>query len=259
MFNEIIENICSASRNISDDYDNMISQIQELGNKEFRHEEVDKDLICSLLEEFKIKYVDLKVNDYNSYFYYYNKILFSDNAEDAIRIFEHYNLLCDGNIDPAISYLMSLAHISVNDYLKAVNYYSYSQENFEDDDAIQESRELKNNTYTELIKGFSEVEYNQRKLVFVTNDVLHTSMDGLVVLKKNQLPEGILFPMNHPKLNEVYVCHPINKNSYLPLKEFEKELFTDRLHELMFLLGSLGAKTINIATNERSIKVIVLM
>ena len=86
----------------------------------------------------------------------------------------------------------------------------------------------------------------------MADEVVHTSMDGMVVLKKNSLPQGIQFPMNHPKTNEVYVCHPINKNAYLPIKEFEKELFTDRLHELMLLLGSLGAKKIEISSQERN-------
>lgn len=235
---------------IEQEYENLYSKIENLGFQE----KINKNEALAILEEFRTNYVNLNEDDINSRFYYKYKIKFTEDAKQALQLFSDYKKLCADKLGPATTFEIAKVYANSNDYLSAVNYFAHSEENYEKNEIKVEIQVFKKNAYSELIKDFTRIDYDNRKLVFIANEIVHTSMDGMVVLEKNSLPQDIQFPMNHPKINEVYVCHPINKNSYLPIKEFEKELFTDRLHELMLLLGSLGAKKIEIASQERNSK-----
>lgn len=248
LFREFIEIINNEEQTILNDYDNLYSKIENLGFQE----EINKNEALALLEEFKTDYVNLNEDDSNSRFYYIHKIKFTEDTKQALRVFSDYKKLCGDTLGPATTFEIAKVYANSQDYLSAVNYFAHSEENYKNAEDKQEVQVFKKNAYSELIKEFTSIDYDNRKLVFVADEVVHTSMDGMVVLKKNSLPQDIKFPMNHPKINEVYVCHPINKNAYLPIKEFEKELFTDRLHELMLLLGSLGAQKIDISSQERN-------
>lgn len=234
---------------IEQHFENLYSKIENLGFQE----KIDKIEALDILEEFKADYVNLNEDNSNSRFYYIHKIKFTEDPKQALRVFSDYKKLCGDKLGPATTFEIAKVYAMSHDYLSAVNYFAHSEENYNDAENKQEVQVFKKNAYSQLIKEFTSIDYDNRKLVFVADEVVHTSMDGMVVLKKNSLPQGIQFPMNHPKINEVYVCHPINKNAYLPIKEFEKELFTDRLHELMLLLGSLGAKKIDISSQERNV------
>ena len=233
---------------IEQHFENLYSKIENLGFQE----KIDKIEALDILEEFKADYVNLNEDNSNSRFYYIHKIKFTEDPKQALRVFSDYKKLCGDKLGPATTFEIAKVYAMSHDYLSAVNYFAHSEENYQNAEEKFEVQTFKKNAYTELIKEFTNINYDNRKLLFVADEVVHTSMDGMVVLKKNRLPQGIQFPMNHPKINEVYICHPINKNSYLPIKEFEKELFTDRLLELMLLLGSLGAKNIDISSQKRN-------
>lgn len=234
---------------IEQHFENLCSKIENLGFQE----KINKNEALALLEEFKTNYVNLNEDNSNSRFYYNYKIKFTEDPKQALRVFCDYKKLCGDKLGPSITFEIAKVYANSNDYLSAANYFAHSEENHKNVEEKLEMQVFKKNAYSELIKEFTNIDYDNRKFVFVSDEVVYTSMDGMVVLKRNSLPQGIQFPMNHPKINEVYVCHPINKNSYLPIKEFEKELFTDRLHELMLLLGSLGAKKIDISSQERNV------
>ena len=245
---EIVELVNNNEQVIANHYENLYSKIENLGFQE----KINKNEALALLEEFKTDYVNLNEDNSNSRFYYIHKIKFTEDPKQALRVFSDYKKLCGDKLGPATTFEIAKVYANSHDFLSAVNYFAHSEENYKNAEEKHEVQVFKKNAYSELIKEFTSIDYDNRKLVFVADEVVHTSMDGMVVLKKNSLPQGIQFPMNHPKTNEVYVCHPINKNAYLPIKEFEKELFTDRLHELMLLLGSLGAKKIEISSQERN-------
>lgn len=248
LLNDIIEYHSKKEQRDIDEYNNLYNLIAKFGNQDI----IDNTDALKVLENFKDKYVDLNIDDSNTRFYYNNKIKFTKDTNQAIRIFEDYKKLVGDKLGPATTFDIAKVYENSQNYLSAVNFFSYSEENYTDSEIKNKIGISKANVYTKLISDFTTIDYSKRKLVFIADDILHTTMDGMVVLKKNELPEDIMFPLNHPKINEVYVCHPINKSSYLPIKEFEKELFTDRLHELMLLLGSLGAKKIDISSQERN-------
>lgn len=254
LFREIIEFVNNQEQNDINQYDELKQEIIDLSDGNNINIGDNRENLLGLLEKFKRAYVDINNITDDIDFYYYYKIASTEKSFQAIKLFEEYKQIHDNaelSYDINITNLIGHAYIDNRDYLSAVNINAYTVENSEIEDkyALQE---YVTSVYTELINEFTGIDYDKRKLVFVADEVMHTSMDGMVVLKKNSLPHGIQFPMNHPKINEVYICHPINKNSYLPIKEFEKELFTDRLHELMLLLGSLGAKNIDISSQERN-------
>ncbi len=134
--------------------------------------------------------------------------------------------------------------------LKAVNNIAYSIENYYDNEdkcrVIHEKDEL----YTTLSNHFFNIRYEDRKLVFITDDIYHTTMDNLVMIKKNELPKGISFPIGHPHLNKIYTCHPLKKDSYIPLDDFQKELFIDKVNEFTYLAQCLGATKVSIDASE---------
>lgn len=56
----------------------------------------------------------------------------------------------------------------------------------------------------------------------------------------------LIFPVGHPRENEVYVAHPTLDNVYFPVNEFHKKLFEDKFRELNLLLMSLGASKVEV-------------
>mgnify|MGYP003608469362 CR=1 FL=1 len=255
LFLEIIEFVNNQEQDDINQYNELKQEIENLFSEDKIKQDNTREKAFVLLEKFKNDYIDINSINVDADFYYYYKIASTEKSIQAIKIFEEYKRICDNanlTYDIDITNLIGQAYADNKDYLSAVNNFAYSLENSE----IETKSILEENVttaYAELKNGFSNIDYNKRKLIFISYDILHTSMDGMVVLKKDNLPQNIQFPLNHPKENEVYICHPINKNAYLPIKEFEKELFTDRLHELMLLLGSLGAKKIDISSQERNV------
>lgn len=64
---------------------------------------------------------------------------------------------------------------------------------------------------------------------------------------------NINFPANHPKIDNTYICHPYDSNTYLSLDSYENDLFADRIDEFCYLLQCLGATSIVIEkTNTKS-------
>lgn len=138
------------------------------------------------------------------------------------------------------------------DTIRSINSYSKAEEHA-GQDLKKEFRTLKEETYAKLKNEFSEISYDKRKLIFLTNQITSTIKNELILLKKNDVPVGLKFPIGHPHENEVYTCHPLKNDFYIPLKNFEKELFLDKVNEFTYLIQCLGAIKIEITSSKTNL------
>lgn len=143
--------------------------------------------------------------------------------------------------------------IKKGDLIQALNCYLYCKENYNNREKTDEIIKLKDEVYEKIADDFLTIPLEERKLIFIGNDIYHTSSEEMVTIKINQLPKFINFPIGHPHINEVYACHPLRNNLYLPLKNFQKELFLDRVNEFTYLLQCLGATKIEISSSNSKV------
>ena len=71
--------------------------------------------------------------------------------------------------------------------------------------------------------------------------------DDLVLIIPRSFSSHLKLPPSHPlDQNFVYVAHPTDPNTYLPISEFHRFVFEDKCKELLNILTYLGAKSITI-------------
>ncbi|MDX1957604.1 MAG: hypothetical protein SFU98_03475 [Leptospiraceae bacterium] len=99
--------------------------------------------------------------------------------------------------------------------------------------------------YDEFLKEFSELEREDRKLIFIDDSIEYIS-DYYCTFLKRSYPEGLVFPVGHPIENQFYMLHPYIENQYIPLQHYENILFQDKVRELCYILQCLGATSIEI-------------
>lgn len=97
--------------------------------------------------------------------------------------------------------------------------------------------------YTE---HFLDIPYKDRKTLLVVNKFDNLFQDHFVTLDIDSDLSKLSFPTGHPKVNEVYVAHPLTTNRYMPIEDYQLELIEDRVREFCELAQVLGATEINI-------------
>ncbi|MGR7814034.1 hypothetical protein [Lacinutrix undariae] len=205
-----------------------------------------------LLDNYSKKY-DIDSNDL--WFYYKNKaILLEKSGEIKESLFTINKMieLCNklGDTSPNAHKIKGDILFNKGEILKAINCYAYSEENFIEEDNIRAVNVLKEEAYIEIKKDFINIPYEKRKLLFASNDIYNTLKNDLIVIKNDEIPDRLNFPIGHPHVNEVYTCHPLKQDFYIPLKDFQQDLFYDRVNEFTYLLQCLGATKIEIISSK---------
>ena len=129
------------------------------------------------------------------------------------------------------------------DILKDLSHY-YEERNgiqYFGDDKIKSTIENCIDKYT---SNFHEIHPAQRQFVFFTDNYAAVT-DNIKVLPLRSPIQNIYFPISHPKLNTLYVLHPLKKDTYLTVDNYEYELFNDQLLEFTRIMEHLGAKRIS--------------
>jgi hypothetical protein len=205
------------------------------------------------------------INDYEAcyYYHYYRMLAFhglGENLKALIEVDDFRKFLYKNNIidDFNLFELYGIAYHYNNDNLNSIKWYNQSlnEENkrqIVNLELVEEIQKNIQNSYKGLKKEFSEISFQKRKFILMSNQILTSDTEGLVVLKANDPPENIKFELSHPQLNEVYACHPNNHRSYILLKNYQKELFVDKLREFLLLLDTLGATKIDVINKNKSI------
>ena len=229
-------------------YDEKVSLITEA----VRNENYTKAI--ELLQEFENLYEIEDLANENIHIYYFgmtSSLTGLGQYDKALKLIDNYIKEFHENEVPA--YALELKGdilYKKNDFIAATNLLTMSSENYEELEDIQDSMARMEESYSRLKEVFLEIPFNKRKLIFVGEDIYSTKSGEIVVLKKNDLPLNINFPIGHPHLNEIYTCHPHKQNLYLPLKDYSEELFLDRINEFSYLLQCLGANTLEISSSK---------
>lgn len=197
--------------------ENSISEHSEFKLKiEKAFQEGDYNRTIEELEEFANDYNVEDANLENSSFYYIHKTLsfvYMERLDEALETIENYIKNCENvdRIEPYSYELKGEILLKKNQLLPAINYLAYSEENYETEDYKKTVRLLKEKSYSELKDVFLEIPYEERKIIFIGEDIYATKSKEIVVLKKRAIPENIYFPIGHPHVNELYTCHPQSK------------------------------------------------
>jgi hypothetical protein len=125
--------------------------------------------------------------------------------------------------------------------LKCINNMSPSKKIGEQIDIV----DMKNVAYEEYIENFSNISYEERKLVLIDNELTDLSSNKFIVLKRDTLP-NINFPIGHPCEKSLYIGHPYTAQSYIPLQNYEFELLLDKINEYSYVLQCMGATKLSI-------------
>ncbi|QDO95172.1 hypothetical protein FNB79_14720 [Formosa sediminum] len=223
------------------------STIERLFNEE------DYESGVNALDEFSKYYNinDLDLDD--SSFYYFNKtfgLRSMGRLDDALDTINNYiNLYKErGEIESYTYELKGELLFKQKKYIPAINCFAISEENYENQGYKKGVKTKKEEVYTKLKKKFLKIPYQERKLVFVSEDIYATTSNDIVVLKKNSLPISINFLEGHPRNNEVYICHPFKQDLYLPLRSYTEILFLERVEEFIYLVQGLGATQLELTT-----------
>ena len=142
------------------------------------------------------------------------------------------------------------------------NYYSSLQDyyiSYNNSNNLERKSILKEKisfVYSKYTETFSKLNYDERKMVLVYDEIKVSPSNSFIVLDKTNLPNEIKFPLSHPKKEEIYIGHPYIKESYLPFSTYEASLFNDRFEEFSYFVQCLGAKSMTIKVikeNEKTI------
>lgn len=98
----------------------------------------------------------------------------------------------------------------------------------------------------EYTEKFLELPYKDRKTLLIVDEYEDLCQDHFVTLNINSDLSNLSFPIGHPKVNEMYVAHPMATNRYMPIENYQLELIEDRVREFCELAQHLGATEINI-------------
>ena len=93
---------------------------------------------------------------------------------------------------------------------------------------------------------FLEYPYNKRKILYVVRQYTNLEQEVINVIGIDNMPEGIVFPMGHPIVNQLYIGHPLLPHKYIPFENYQLELIEDKVREFCTIVQALGATEIDI-------------
>ncbi|WP_417371194.1 hypothetical protein [Gelidibacter japonicus] len=251
LFNDIID----ASNIIK--LDETTEELQQL----IKDEHYDK-----LLEKIELLNIDKVITEYTYHFFRMQAFHGKEENDKALNEADNYRRLLNKHNQEhnqeqkfLLSNLYIQAYLHNEDSLNSLKWLNQALQLYPKLnqavglDFIDEIHSEMEISYEILKREFADMPFQKRKFIFMSDQTLYSEMEGLIALKTNDPPENIKFPLAHPQLNEVYTSHPNNDRSYIPLKDYQKELFVDKLREFLLLLDVLGATKIDVINKNRNI------
>lgn len=98
----------------------------------------------------------------------------------------------------------------------------------------------------EYMDFFLKIPYNERRVIFIMKNIYSLNQKHFSILSFGKKLAQLSFPMGHPKVNEMYIAHPLQTNRYYPIENYQLELIEEKVREFCWLAQSLGATEINI-------------
>ncbi len=152
------------------------------------------------------------------------------------------------------NYWLARAYQQFGYYYDARKYYILAlnvPDEYVQDDSKERLSEIEEKELAETWRNYvNTYEYKDRKFIMPINDneIAECVVDGIETFRISNIPSCIKFPMGHPVANELYIGHPYNPSLYVPYIQSEEIFFLDKIHELAYLLESLGAEEITMTS-----------
>lgn len=182
-------------------------------------------------------------------FFQYKSLNNANKALDALA--ESLKLMDDPNTHALKGIVMGKGRTSVDKYKvlqELVRYDENTPSNFFTPSEIKQHLEAQEQEY---VVNFMTIPYNQRKFL-VFDSELRVLPNSFKVLSINNCPTELQFTEGHPIEKQIYICHPHNTKFYLPIDDYQLELFYDEIKELCVLLQGLGARRVEIRDTRES-------
>ena len=255
LLNQILAKYKCLAEEEDNNIDYIIEQIKEnLVNEQF---ETTLSLIRS---NFDLDEIDPNTHLYYFLIYYIaSSFKGLEKEKEALKIINERFIEQDesegyqGWASSIINLRAELHGIMGNNYLSLQDYYkSYKiATNIEEKSTILQNV---NTTYSKFKDTFSSLNYDERKTILIYDEIRPSSSKAFVILDKNNMPDNLNFPVNHPKMEELYIGHPYIDENYLPVAAYEASLFNDRFEEFSYFIQCLGAKSMTITVNKENEK-----
>lgn len=200
--------------------------------------------------ELTAKYLDENGDDgeYSLYSYYQkaNSLYTTDQLKDAMEEIIIAEELCDADDSLFFDILFLRGCISedLGDLEDSLRCLIICKSISSDKKQQKKFNDAFTQLYTEYTNNFVELDKEQKKIMYVTDEITFIS-SHFKSFRKKELP-NVDFPVGHPLEDQFYLLHPFLENKYIPLQNFENILFRDKVRELSFILQCLGAKSITI-------------
>ena len=187
----------------------------------------------------------------------YNVLAFSqfellgdvNKAMDALA--ESLKLMDDPNTHALKGVVMGKGRTSIDKYKVLQELIRYDEKVTSDFFTPSEIRQHIELQEQEYVENFMSIPYNQRKFL-VFDSELSVLPNSFKVLSINNCPTDLQFTEGHPVEKQIYICHPHNSKCYLPIDDYQIQLFYDEIKELCVLLQGLGARRIKIKDSRES-------
>lgn len=226
---------------ILDDISNKINSSEYKVALDIINENFDWDLLLKSKEQMLFYLADFKANALEGLKLY----------DDAINVvneaIERYGCAQDPESCKSHFYgLRGKLNEQLNKYDLAIQDFEAAllcSPEFSERTAFKKSQQL---AYNMLKSNFSQISFNHRRTILIHDEVKATELNDFLVLDKANLPPEIVFPIGHPKVNEVYVAHPYLQNVYTPYAIYDAFVFDSKFEEFSYFLQCLGAKSVKI-------------
>lgn len=172
-----------------------------------------------------------------------------NKALDALA--ESLKLMDDPNTHALKGIVMGKGRTSVDKYKVLQELIRYDENKPSDFFTPSEIRQHLEAQEQEYVDHFISIPYNQRKFL-VFDSELQVLPNSFKVLSINNCPTDLQFTEGHPVEKQIYICHPHNSKFYLPIDDYQLQLFYDEIKELCVLLQGLGARRIEIKDSRES-------
>ena len=147
--------------------------------------------------------------------------------------------------------------INKKDGLNEEALWSFYESSVREQNPIVASKYANNfsDSYNGFRLNFLESEYYKRKTILVDDSLPKSRPEFIIPILTNHIPD-IEFSYGHPVKHTLYVGHPIVKNRYYSLLDYDRCLFDERWDEFMYLLECLGATKIKVEYKKENTEII---
>ena len=116
-----------------------------------------------------------------------------------------------------------------------------------DPDDQREAKELFNVVLAKKTTYMPDIPCEDRRMILCVDDLPSWPVKEFIFADTNMLRKfSWIFETGHPQAGEMYICHPLRPEHYYEVQSFHDRLFDEKRSELVYLLESIGARSVHV-------------